>query len=406
MADNSLSSEPATDSQWRVWIAVAVLGVGAFTIVTTELAPIGLLSPIGIELSRSEATVGLAVTVYAWIGAISALGSAFWLGRIPRKQLLVGLMVGLALSNLASSWAATFPTLLAARALGAISHGLFWAVIGASAAQLAPARRTGLAMSIVFGGVSAASVLGVPLAALVGQSQGWRIAFSSIAALSLATGLGLLVLLPKMKVEEVVGRAALAAVLRRRDLGGIYLATALAVTAHFAAFTFIEPYLSAIPGIRATMVAALLFGFGAAGLLGNILTGVFIDRFLIPLLMLSLVTMSLVLIGLGQFGHLLGMTGVAIALLVWGTAIAAIFVGLQTWILRVAGPAAMPASAIYVAIFNAAIGTGALIGSWIFAHTGLSTVMTVAGVASGLAISVVAALGRPQLAGTPVHASV
>jgi predicted MFS family arabinose efflux permease len=145
----------------------------------------------------------------------------------------------------------------------------------------------------------------------------------------------------------------------------------------------------------------LLFGFGAAGLLGNVLTGVFIDRFLSRFLMLALVTMSVVLVALGQLGHALGVIGIAAALVVWGTVIAAIFVGLQTWILRAAGTAALPASAIYVAIFNAAIGAGALVGSWIFSRTGLGVVMTVAGVASGAAMLVVGTVGRSRTADRP-----
>lgn len=401
MADVVTSPVATTGADWRVWLAIGFLGLGAFTIVTTELAPIGLLSPIASELEHSEATIGLAVTVYAWVGAISALGAALWLGRVPRKQLLVGLMFGLALSNVATAAAGSFPTLLAARAVGAVSHGLFWSVIGATAAQLAPPRRTGLAMSIVFGGVSAASVLGVPLATLLGESLGWRSAFAAISGLSLATALGLALVLPGMAAAALGGRAALASVLRRRDLGGVYLATALTVTAHFAAFTFIEPYLLGMPGIRAAIVAALLFGFGAAGLLGNVLTGVFIDRFLARFLMIALITMTAVLVGLGQAGHGLGIAGVAAALLVWGTAIAAIFVALQTWVLRAAGAAAMPASAIYVAIFNAAIGTGALVGAWIYSQAGLPIVMTAAGAASGLAICVIAALRQPQPAASP-----
>ncbi len=396
-ADISLLTAPPRELAWRAWLAVCLLGIGSFTIVTTELAPIGLLSPIASELGRSEATIGLTVTAYAWVGALSALASAFWLGGVRRKQLLVWLMVGLAISNGASLLASTFPLLIGARVFGAISHGLFWAVIGASAAQIAPAHRMGLAMSIVFGGVSAASVIGVPLATLIGQSAGWRWAFGAIAALSLAAALGLALALPAMKAEAVAGRAALAAVLRRRDLGGIYLATALSVTAHFAAFTFIEPLLATTPGLRATQVPALLFSFGVAGILGNVLTGVLIDRHLPRVLIGSLLTMCAALLAISQLGDQLGLIGVGAVLVVWGAAIAAIFVAFQTWVLRVAGEAAMPASAIYVAIFNAAIGSGALVGSAIYSRSGLSTVMWVSAAASGLTLLLMLKLRRGQV---------
>jgi hypothetical protein len=132
-------NQPPGQSDWRMWLAIVFLGIGAFTIVTTELAPIGLLSAIAQDIGRSESAIGLTVTLYAWIGAFSALLAAIALGRMPRKPLLIGLMLCLALSNGAAMAADGFGLLLTARACGAIAHGLFWAVIAASAAQIAGA---------------------------------------------------------------------------------------------------------------------------------------------------------------------------------------------------------------------------------------------------------------------------
>ncbi|ATQ76857.1 MFS transporter [Massilia violaceinigra] len=393
------SNAPPGQSGWRMWLAIVILGIGAFTIVTTELAPIGLLSAIAHDIGRSESAVGLTVTLYAWIGAFSALLAAVALGRAPRKPLLIGLMLCLALSNGAAMLAGSFGLLLAARACGAVAHGLFWAVIAASAAQIAPPRHVGLATSIVFGGVSAASVLGVPLATLIGQESNWRIAFGAVGALSVLTAFGMLAVLPRLEQSQARdARAALGAVLRRADLWAIYLATAFAVTGHFAAFTFIEPFLREAPGMQATMVIALLFGFGAAGLAANFLTGIFIDRYLRPFLMLALALMTLSLMVLGMWGTLIGAAGIGAMLVLWGAAISAIFVGFQTWILRTAGAAAMPASAVYVAIFNAAIGSGAMLGAWVLSLSGFAAVMIVGGLGGAVSILLVAAIGRPASA--------
>ncbi|MDB5869435.1 MAG: transporter, partial [Polaromonas sp.] len=304
----------------------------------------------------------------------------------------------LALSNGAAAVADSFGMLLSARAFGAIAHGLFWAVIAASAAQMAPPRHVGLATSIVFGGVSAASVLGVPLTTFIGQEGGWRVAFGAIGVLSLAVALVMVPVLPGLKQGEAPdGRAALAGVLRRADLWGIYIATALAVTGHFAAFTFIEPFLRAAPGLQASLVIALLFSFGAAGLAANFVTGIFIDRYLRSLLMLALCMLSLALIVLGYWRDSLGVTGIATMLLMWGAAISAIFVGFQTWILRTAGTAAMSASADNVANFNAALGTGAMVGAWVLSSSGFPAVMIVAGLGGMVSILVTASIGRPSL---------
>ncbi len=394
---NVASPRPAPGElpAWRTWLAIAFLGIGAFIIVTTELAPIGLLSPIAQDFGRSESTIGLTVSAYAWIGAASALASMLWLGKLPRKPLLAALMLGIAVSNGGAMLADSFGALMAARALGAVAHGLFWAVIGASAAQLAPPRHVGLATSIVFGGVSVASVLGVPVATLIGQDEGWRTAFGAAGLLSVAAAVGIAWVLPPMKAESQGGASALKAILRRRDLWGIYAATAFAVTGHFAAFTFIEPLIREAQQVNVKSIAMLLFAFGAAGVLGNVLTAAFIDRHLRTAMLAALGATSGSLILLGQFHASLSMAVLTAILIAWGAGVAAVFVGLQTWILRVSGSAAAAASAVYVAIFNAAIGTGAMAGAWVLAHSGLAAVMTVAGAAGAIAIAVVYRMGRP-----------
>lgn len=371
----------------RMWLAIVVLGIGAFSIVTTELAPIGLLSSIAGDLGRSEAAIGLTVTVYAWIGALSALLSILWLGNIPRKPLLIALMLGLAISNGVAMASFNFATLLGARVIGAVFHGLFWAMIGALAAQIAPARHVGLATSIVFGGVSAASVMGVPLTSLIGHAEGWRVAFGAIAALCFCAALAMAILIPTTKAEAPVGRRALVEVFKRKDLRGIYFATVFAVTAHFAAFTFIEPFLSSKSAISGPLIAVVLFSFGAAGLVGNVLAGILIDKYLKPLIVLSLISMSVALIILAIFGNDISILLLLGLIVVWGAAIAIIFVGFQAWILRVAGDAALPASAIYVSIFNAAIGTGAMVGAWVLGWAGLTGIIGFAG--GAVAISIV-----------------
>jgi predicted MFS family arabinose efflux permease len=340
-----------TGSALRVWLAVIVLGVASFTMVTTEFAPIGLLSQIAFDLGQDQAAVGLAVTLYAWIGAASGLLSAVLLQRCPRKPLLVVLMLVLSATNLAAMHSHSLEALMLARAVGAVVHGFFWAMAAAIAAQIAPLDRMGVATAIVFGGISMATVIGVPLVNLIGQTSGWRTAFGVIGAVGLfASGL-MAGLLPQIQAGSPTGWRALAAVLRRRDLQRIYAVTAFMAAANFAAYTFIEPFLGQIPDVPPVMIGVMLFGFGGAGFLGNVLTGFLIDRF-----MKSVITWGLLAL-----------------------AVAALFAGLQTWILRAAGSAAMPAAAIHSAVINSAIGTGATLGARILNVSDVSGVMLVAG---------------------------
>jgi len=366
---------------WRTWLAVVALGVSSFAIVTTELAPIGLLSPLASEFGQTEGRAGLVVTAYGWIAAFAALFSAAFLGRIPRKPLLVSLMVVLAISSVVAVLSPNFSTLLGARMIGALAHGAFWAMIGSIGAQLVPDRQVGLATSIIFGGVSVASVLGVPLANLITQLDEWRTAFAVIAGLSLLTALAIALTVPRLSASSALGMDVLIGVLKNRSFQRIYLATSCAITAHFAAFTFIEPLLSSALGIQVNIISVLLLIFGIAGVIGNFISGKLIDQHLKSLVLISLVLMAASVLVMGNLSVESSPIIVGALLLGWGTGVAIAFAGLQTWILRLAGQAAMPASAIYVAIFNAAIGAGALLGGIVLSMTTLNGLMIITSVA-------------------------
>lgn len=189
----------------RVWIAVVALGICAFSIVTSELAPVGMLSALAADFHQTESGVGLAVTAYGWVGALAALLSGAMPARISRKALLVGLMLILAFSCLAATRSYSMFALMSARMIGALAHGAFWALIGIVAAQLVPPHRLGLATAIIFGGVSAASVVGVPLASFIATTAGWRLAFMSMALLSLAAAAVLCSTLPRWPPQPPSG---------------------------------------------------------------------------------------------------------------------------------------------------------------------------------------------------------
>ncbi len=263
--------------------------------------------------------------------------------------------------------------LMSARMIGALAHGAFWALIGIVAAQLVPPHRLGLATAIIFGGVSAASVVGVPLASFIATLAGWRLAFMSMALLSLAAAAVLCSTLPPLAAPAPVRLRVYRDIFRNPLLGGLYGATACIITAHFAAFTYIEPLLINLQGVPATALSGLLLLSGVSGLLGNVIAGKLIDHHLKGLIFAALLLSggALALLGAARLAPLpFCFSGLLLAL--WGAGIAIVFVGLQTWLLRSAGAVAQPASAIYVAIFNAAIGTGAFVGGQLIASAGLS----------------------------------
>lgn len=398
MPHTAPGQETSSATSWRIWLAVTALGVSSFAIVTTELAPIGFLSSIAEDLGQSENHVGLIVTVYAWVAAAAALVSATTLGRLPRKPLLVGLLLVLASSSAVATQTSTLTALLGARIIGAFAHGVFWAMIGSLGAQIAPVRHVGRATSIIFGGISIASVLGIPLAHTISDINGWRYAFGAVAILSFASALAITLLVPRVPAMAPFAGAALKAIARDPAFQRIYLATGCAVAAHCAAFTYIEPFLSQALRMPATITSVLLFVFGAAGLAGNIVTGILIDRHLKMVVLAALALMGVCLFAIGLLGADSDAVPAAVLLFGWGIAVAAVFVGFQTWLLRAAGDAGLPASAIYVAIFNGSIGTGALLGSAAIALTSLNGLMIVAAFAICGAILPVIVLREPAAA--------
>ncbi|CDG15798.1 MFS transporter [Xenorhabdus doucetiae] len=371
---------------FRTWLALFILSIATFTIVTTELAPVGLLTPIAAGLSTSESSIGMTASLYAWVGALSALFASVFLGHLPKKRLLLTLTVILFVSNVLSATVDSFEILLVARVVGALAHGAFWAMIGAMAVAMVPPKYLGAATSIVFGGVSAASVFGVPLSNYIGLNFGWRQAFWLMAVLSVSAFMGIMLIVPKITAKSTMGINALKSVLGSATLWKIYSATLFAISAHFAAFTFIEPWLHSQPTLSKNFIPATLFIYGIAGLSGNFLTGIIIDKYLKATVVLSALLIGIVLLLLGNNPESLSRVNILIALVVWGVSISGVFVGFQTWVLRLAGDEAFPASAVYVSFFNGAIGIGASVGAWIGSALSLQALFVIAGITIALSI--------------------
>ncbi|WP_217516415.1 MFS transporter [Vibrio metschnikovii] len=359
-------------TNWRSWVAVFILGIASFTVVATELAPIGMLSSIAQDMQQSAGSTGLVVTLYAWLGAAAALISVMMISHLPRRPLLVGLMLLLGLSNGVAAVSHSFSVLLAARLVGALAHGAFWAMIGTLGAQLVSESSVGKATAIIFGGVSTASVLGVPLINWISSDAGWRSSFLLLAILSVVTALTLALSLPHVSGTPRLERGQLFSVFRNSKLRIVYLIAACGIVSHFAAFTYIEVLLSSVIALPNSWISICLLTFGVAGIVGNFMCGMYIDNYLKRVLStgLLLISLCLMLISLPTVNSKI------ITLLIvsgWGLGVAILFVGLQTWIIRLAKDDALPASAIYAAIFNGAVGTGAVLGAGILDYWNIST---------------------------------
>ncbi|WP_052847605.1 MFS transporter [Streptomyces avicenniae] len=354
------TQEAGTPDRSR-WPAVCAVTLGTFALVTAEQLPIGLLTSVGTGLSVSEGTAGLTVTVPSIVAGFAAPLVPVVVGSLDRRVLLLGLMALMTVANLGSALAPDFALLVGFRVLVGIAVGGFWAVAAGLAVRLVTPADVPRATTVVFGGVGAANVFGVPLGTLVGDLAGWRIAFSALSALALVTLIALLAVLPRMVASQAVRPRLLTEQFRNPGVRAGIIATVLLVFGHFAAYTFVSPALQKLSGIDEHYVGPLLFGFGAAGMIGNFVAGATLSRRVHR----SVLTIAVAMTAAMPLFLLLGRTatGGAILLIVWGLAFGGVSVGLQTWMIKAAPQAVEAASSLWVAVFNLSIGFGALAGS-------------------------------------------
>ncbi|MCL7930956.1 MFS transporter [Halomonas llamarensis] len=355
----------------RWWAVVAVM-IGIFLLVTAEQLPIGLLSQVASSMDVTPGMAGLMVTVPGVVAAFSAPLLPVAVGRLDRRIMLTVLMVVMVAGSVFSALASSFILLLAARVLVGLSIGGFWAVAGSIAPRLVPEAQVPKAMTMIFGGVAAASVMGVPLGTLLGDFSNWRVAFGALGVLSLLTAIALWWWLPPLPPREPVRLRILAQQFSNRGVRVAVLTTAFVVVGHFAAYTFISPILQEISGVSQRHVGSLLLLYGAAGIVGNIVAGSFAGRHPYRAV-LAIPSLLLVVVAVFPLLGVQPSSGVML-LMVWGAVFGSVSVSIQTWILRTA-PNTEAATALMAFTFNMSIGLGAMLGGRIVDGTSLPIAM-------------------------------
>jgi predicted MFS family arabinose efflux permease len=376
------ATPPRTTAQG--WAAATTMAVTIFTVVTAEMLPVGLLTPMGAALGISEGTAGLSLTVTGLVAAVSAPVLPLLLGRLDRRTVLVALMIVLAAASLLAAWSPNFGVLVVARILTGISMGGVWLLTVGLAPRLVPPESAGPATALIFSGIGVASVLGIPAGTYVGELVGWRWAFASIGLLSLALAAALALLLPRLPASAPVRLADVAAALKLQQVRVGLLLVALLVTAHFSAYTYVRPLLEHLAGIGPALIGTLLLAYGAAGVTGNFVAGSVKSYRRMLGLIAALVASSVLAL------PLLGTTvpGALVLLVIWGFGYGGVSVTTQAWTLAAAPSAPEPASALLVGVFNAAIALGALTGGRIVDHWGTTAVSWVTGLLALTALAV------------------
>jgi predicted MFS family arabinose efflux permease len=362
----------ARPSPAAAWGAVASVAVGTFAIITSQLIPVGLISEIGADLGLSNGMVGRMVTVPGLVAAVAAPVLAVAARRLDRRVALWILTGFLIVSNLIATLASDFTVLLAGRVLHGISLGGFWALAVSLGGRLMP-ENAARATAVIFAGVSLATVFGVPAGTFIGHLAGWRAAFAVTGILGVIVLVAQVVLLPRLVPDHAVRLADLPALFRnpRARLG--LLAVSLVVGGHFAAYTYVAPFLVEVSGFDPSMITTLLLAYGLAGFIGNFAGGALAARSKRGALCGAALLLALVLVALPLLGQSQPMALALIA--AWGLAYGAIPISLQVWMMSAAPGAPEGGSALLVSVFQLALALGSLAGGLAVDTLGIASAM-------------------------------
>ena len=378
-------------------LALWALTLSAFAIGTTEFVIVGLIPTIAASLNVSVPSAGLLVSLYALGVAVGAPVLTALAGRVPRKQLLLGLMALFTVGNLVAWMAPGYEALMAARVLTGLAHGVFFSIGSTIATSLVPKEKAASAIALMFTGLTVALVTGVPLGTFIGQAFGWQSTFLAVSLLGAIAFVGSWILVPNNLAQSTpASLMAQFAVLKKPRLLLVYAMTAMGYGGSFIAFTYLAPILQEVSGFSAGSVSLVMLVYGVSVAFGNIWGGKLADK-KGPIGALQIVFALLALV-LFALTFTASNTWLALAtVLAWGAVAFGNVPGLQVYVVQRAeldAPEAVDvASGLNIAAFNIGIAGGAWGGGLIVAQFGLMATPWVG------ALVVLGALGLTTLAG-------
>lgn len=368
------------------WLAVLAVTLGIFSLVTTEILPIGLLTPIGDDFRITPGTAGLTMTLPGFLAALAAPAVTVAAGRLDRRRLLCALMVVLALADVLAATAQAYWAMLVSRVLVGLVIGAFWAIGSGLAERLVGPRHAGRATAVIFSAVPLGSVLGVPAGTFVGELLGWRAAFAVMTVFTIGVLAALALSLPPLPSRGTTRLGVLREMTRGRATRLGLLVTVLVVLAHFGTYTYVTPLLRQVTQVNPELITVFLLVYGTAGIVGNFVAGAAIARdlrltFLAAAGLIGVAALALPFLGDSKPG--------ALALLVvWGFAYGAVPVCSGTWFARAAPQAPEAASVLFTSSFQATLSAGALLGGMVVDAVSVPAVMVTGGVIALLAAAV------------------
>ncbi|MCT6885551.1 sugar transporter [Gilliamella apis] len=350
----------------RIWSSILCLALAAFIFNTTEFVPVGLLPNIAESFSMDVAHAGLLLTIYAWAVSLLSLPLTVLTAKMERRKLLIFLFCLFIASHILAGFAWSFYSLMVARIGIACAHAVFWAITTPLAVRLAPNGKKAKAMGFIVVGTSMATVLGIPIGTMIGQLVGWRVTFLCIGFIAFCVMASLIYLLPAVPSMNTISLKAIPKVLKRPVLLNIYLLTAIIITGHFTAYTYITPFMLNVGGFSEQIVVSLLLAVGFSGMIGSLIFAKYAEPHPTAILVMPVILLIICLLSLYVCSFSL-ITAILQGM-VWGLAITIIGMVMQSKVIDAAPDAADIATSVYSGIYNIGIGGGAFVGSQVLVY--------------------------------------
>ncbi len=369
----------------RHWLALVGLTFATFIFNTSEFVPIGLLTDIKEDFHLTEASVGMLISVYAWVVMLLSLPLMILVSRMEMRRLMLWLIGLFGACQVMSYLSTSYPMLMASRIGVACTHSIFWSVVSPIAVRIVPEKHKALALSMVVTGSSVAMVLGMPVGRMIGLHVGWRMTFLSIGIFAFATLAYATCFLPPVPNRGGFSPRKLPALLGQRMLQGLYLFTLLVATAYYVCYSYVEPFLKQVALMPDSLVTATLMIMGGAGFVGSLIYAHCYDRGprLFVSTMVGVLALTLLCIQPMAAGTLTSIGTFALM----GMAATAYNVAMQSVIIQVTSQESTAvAMSIFSGIFNLGIGCGAYFGGAICTHDTIAHIGLAGGALALLAL--------------------
>ncbi|MBO0245182.1 MULTISPECIES: MFS transporter [unclassified Vibrio] len=356
-------------------LALLALTLSAFAIGTTEFVIVGLIPTMASDLNVSLPSAGLLVSLYALGVAVGAPALTALTGNWKRKYVLLSVMALFVLGNLLAWQAPGYNTLVTARILTGLAHGVFFSIGSTIATGLVSKEKAASAIAIMFTGLTVALVTGVPLGTWIGQTFGWQATFLIVAILGIIALIGSALLVPSnLKQPPATKLSSQVKVLTQPRLLLVYAITALGYGGTFTAFTYLAPILEEVSGFGSSAISLIMLVYGVSVAFGNIWGGKMADS-MGPIKALTAIFSGLIVVLLVFSVTAFNPISAVVTILVWGAFAFGNVPGLQVYVVKLAekySPNAVDvASGLNIAAFNVGIALGSWGGGLIVANAGL-----------------------------------